>query len=124
MSLQLIKFNQNFTLSSTKGTKGLNWISSFLTNRTHHVVVNGSTSNVENVLSGVPQGTVDLLVCKNRATMHVHSPSFAVNDTVIGEVAKVKYIGHVIANDMTDDADMMRQRCQLYALGNVLSRLH
>ena len=35
----------------------LNWISSFLTNRTHQVVVNGSTSNVESV-SGVPQGTV------------------------------------------------------------------
>ena len=65
-----------------------------------------------------------VLICKNRATMHVclPSPSFAVNDTVIGEVAKVKYIGHVIANDMTDDADMMRQRRQLYALGNVLSR--
>ena len=31
-------------------------------------------------------------------------------------------IGHVITNDMTDDADMMRQRRQLYALGNVLSR--
>ena len=37
--------------------------------------------------------------------MHVPSPSFAVTDTVIGEVAKVKYIGHVIANDMTDDGD-------------------
>ena len=49
--------------------------------------------------------------------MHVPSPSYAVNDTVIGEVAKVKYLGHVIANDMTDDADMMRQRRQLYALG-------
>ena len=54
--------------------------------------------------------------------MHVPSPSFAVNDTVVGEVAQVKYLGHVIANDMTDDADMMRQRRQLYALGNVLSR--
>ena len=62
-----------------------------------------------------------VLICKNRATMHEPSPSFAVNDTVIGEVAKVKYIGHVIANDMTDDADMMRQRRRLYALGNVLS---
>ena len=50
------------------------------------------------------------------------SPSFAVNDIAIGEVAKVKYLGHVITNDMTDDADMMRQRRQLYALGNVLSR--
>ena len=63
-----------------------------------------------------------LLICKNRATMHVPSPSFAANDTAIGEVAKVKYISHVIANDMTDDVDMMRQRRQLYALGNVLSR--
>ena len=54
--------------------------------------------------------------------MHVPSPSFAVNDIAIGEVAKVKYLGHVITNDMTDDADMMRQRRQLYALGNVLSR--
>ena len=54
--------------------------------------------------------------------MHVPSPSFTVNDTVICEIAKVKYLGHVIANDMTDDADTMRQRRQLYALGSVLSR--
>ena len=33
--------------------------------------------------------------------MHVPSSSFAVNDTVIGEVAKVKYLSHVIANGMT-----------------------
>ena len=63
-----------------------------------------------------------VLICKNRATLHVPSPSFAVNGIAIGEVAKVKYLGHVITNDMTDDADMMRQRRQLYALGNVLSR--
>ena len=63
-----------------------------------------------------------VLICKNRATLRVPSPSFAVNDITIGEVANVKYLGHVITNDMTDDADMMRQRRQLYALGNVLSR--
>ena len=51
-------------------------------------------------------------------TLHIH----AVNGIAIGEVAKVKYLGHVITNDMSDDADMMRQRRQLYALGNVLSR--
>ena len=51
-----------------------------------------------------------VLICKNRATLHVPSPSFAVNDIAIGQVAKVKYLGHVITNDMTDDADMMRQR--------------
>ena len=57
-----------------------------------------------------------------RTRMMMMSPSFAVNDIAIGEVAKVNYLGHVITNDMTDDADMMRQRRQLYALGNVLSR--
>ena len=30
--------------------------------------------------------------------MHIRNPSFAVNDTVIGEVAKVKYLGHVLAS--------------------------
>ena len=32
-----------------------------------------------------------VLICKNRATLHVPSPSFAVNGIAIGEVAKVKY---------------------------------
>ena len=57
-----------------------------------------------------------------KIVMYYNVVKVSFNDTVIGEVAKVKYLGHVIANDMTDDADMMRQRCQLYALGNVLSR--
>ena len=48
------------------------------------------------------------------------SPSFAVIDTVIGEVAKVKYLGHVIANGMTDDVEMMRQRRQLHELGDLI----
>ena len=34
----------------------------------------------------------NVLICKNRTTMHVPSPSFVVNDTVIGEVAKVKHL--------------------------------
>ena len=54
--------------------------------------------------------------------MYIPSPSFAVNDSVTGDVPEVKYLGHVIANDMTDDDDMMRQRRQLYALDNALSR--
>ena len=41
---------------------------------------------------------------------------------VIEESLKVKYLGHIICNDLTDDDDMMRQRRQLYAQGNVISR--
>ena len=48
-----------------------------------------------------------------------NSPSFAV---IGGDVTKFKYLGHVISNDMTDDADMTRQVRQLYAVGNVFSR--
>ena len=55
--------------------------------------------------------------------MHVHSHSFAVNDTVIGEVAAVKYLGHIIDNNMTYDADMMRQRRQLYTLGSLIKAI-
>ena len=36
----------------------LDWISSFLTNRSQYVIVEGCISNPKNVLSGVPQGTV------------------------------------------------------------------
>ena len=36
----------------------LNWIQSWITNRTQHVVLNGATSSQVDVKSGVPQGTV------------------------------------------------------------------
>ena len=53
---------------------------------------------------------------------HAAPPVLTVNGSIIGESDKVKYLGHIICNDMSDDDDMMRQRRQLYAQGNVLSR--
>ena len=38
--------------------KHLNWVRSFLTNRTQNVVLDGIHSYVSNIISGVPQGTV------------------------------------------------------------------
>ena len=49
-------------------------------------------------------------------------PVFTVYGSIIGEPDKVKYIGHIICNDMSDDDDMMRKRRQLCAQGNVLLR--
>ena len=45
---------------SSYGIRGkvLQWIESFLSNRTQQVVVNGTRSSTANVLSGIPQGTV------------------------------------------------------------------
>ena len=56
---------------------------------------------------------------------HAAPPVFTVNCSIIGESDKVKYLGHIICNDMSDDGDdedMMRQRRHVYAQGNVLSR--
>ena len=43
---------------------------------------------------------------------HAALPVFTVNGSIIGESDNVKYLGHVICNDMSDD-DMMRQRRHL-----------
>ena len=53
---------------------------------------------------------------------HTALSVFTVNGSIIGESDQVNYLGHIICNDMSDDDDMMRQRRQLYAQGNVLSR--
>ena len=66
------------------------------------------------------KGTV--VVCRNKAMMNAVRISFIVNGDVIQESEKVKYLGHIICSDLSDDEDMMRQRRHLYAQGNVISR--
>ena len=62
-----------------------------------------------------------VVVCRNKAIMNAVRPSFIVNGDVIPESEKVKYLGHIICSDLSDDEDMMRQRRHLYAQGNVIS---
>ena len=64
----------------------------------------------------------NVLICRNKAMDHAAAPVFTVNGSIIGESDKLKYLGHIICNDMYDDDYMMIQRRQLYAQGNVLSR--
>ena len=61
-------------------------------------------------------------MCRNKAMGHAVRPSFIVNGFVIPESEKVKYLGHIICSDLSDDEDMMRQRRHLYAQGNDISR--
>ena len=49
-------------------------------------------------------------MCRNKAMRHAVCPSFIVNGVVIPESDKVKYLGHIICSDLSDDEDMMRQR--------------
>ena len=63
-----------------------------------------------------------VVVCRNKAMMNAVCPSFIVNGDVIPESEKVKYLGHIIYSDLSDDEDIMRQRRHLYAQGNAISR--
>ena len=63
-----------------------------------------------------------VVVCRNKAMVNAASPSFIANGDVIPESEKVKYLGHIICSDLSDDEDMMRQRRHPYAQGNVISR--
>ena len=51
-----------------------------------------------------------VLVCRNKAMRQAVCPSFIVNGNVIPESDNVKYLGHIICSDLSDDEDMMRQR--------------
>ena len=53
-----------------------------------------------------------MVICKNEFTKNVMAPIFKINGVNIPEVSKVKYLGHIICNDMKDDLDILRQRRQ------------
>ena len=46
-----------------------------------------------------------VVVCRNKAMMNAVRPSFIVNGDVIPESEKVKYRGHIICSDLSDDED-------------------
>ena len=49
-------------------------------------------------------------------------PMFKLNDVHLKEVDSIKYLGHIVRNDLTDDLDIERQCRQLYAQGNMILR--
>ena len=54
--------------------------------------------------------------------MNNGNPWYFFHGDVIIESTQVKYLGHIISNELSDDCDIMRQRRQLYMQGNELSR--
>ena len=62
------------------------------------------------------------MIVKNREDKNVYFPIFHLCDKVLTVCNQVKYLGHIIADDMSDDLDMGRQCRQLYAQGNTLVR--
>ena len=52
----------------------------------------------------------------------VDLPDFTLFGEKLREVSSVKYLGHVISNNLSDDLDIERQCRQLYAQGNTILR--
>lgn len=63
-----------------------------------------------------------LLVCRSKEDKHIAYPSLYIGENGIKEVEKVKYLGHWICNDLSDDLDIERQIQNLYMRAHMLKR--
>ena len=63
-----------------------------------------------------------IMIFRSNLLLKSKLPKFSLFQQVITEVDKVKYLGHFICSNRTDDEDMWRQRRQLYMRGNSLIR--
>ena len=72
----------------------------------HDIIYNGSKSCV--------------LICSLNKT--ATDPVFSIQNSLIVRKTTAKYLGHIISEDMSDDADVFRQVKCLYIRGNLISR--
>jgi len=63
-----------------------------------------------------------IMIAKTREDQKLHFPSFFLGDQELNVVQKYRYLGHIIRNDLSDDDEVQRQCCQLYAQANMLAR--
>ena len=62
------------------------------------------------------------MICSPAKNKVEREPNFVLNAEVLPVKDKVKYLGHVINDTLTDDDNKARQVRSLYAQGNMLSR--
>ena len=66
-----------------------------------------------------------VMVFRSKTMKDLELPDLNMYGEKIQEVTKTKYLGHIITNDLTDDADIDRQVKKLYAQGNsILRKFH
>ena len=63
-----------------------------------------------------------IMIMKTKEDRKATFPSFLLSDKVLNVVDKVRYLGHIIRDDLSDDDDIQRQYCKLYAQANMLGR--
>ncbi len=62
-----------------------------------------------------------VLICKTKGDKCVKFPVFKLSGNLLEICMKVKYLGHFITEEMTDNADIYRQCHKMYAQGNSLA---
>ena len=61
-----------------------------------------------------------VMIFRSRDYRNAVFPEFHLNDQQISLCKQTKYLGHIICDDRSDDADIMRQCRYIYAVGNTL----
>lgn len=61
-----------------------------------------------------------VMVVRTKEDSKLIFPDFSLTGSVLNSSNMVKYLGHYISNDLTDDRDIHRQLCKLYAQSNML----
>ena len=68
-------------------------------------------------------GDISATMCCRSKSMHgVKVPLFMLDNVPIAKVESVKYLGHILSEETSDDADISRQNKSLYAQGNTIIR--
>ena len=63
-----------------------------------------------------------IMIAKTKEDQNQKFPLFLLSDRTLEVVKKVRYLGHIITDDLCDDDDVQRQCCKLYAQANMLAR--
>ena len=62
------------------------------------------------------------MIVRSKEDRQLTFPDFFLSGSGLDVCSEIKYLGHIISNDLSDDKDIYRQRRKLYAQGNMLCR--
>ena len=63
-----------------------------------------------------------ILIVRSREDAKAVFPQFTLSGNILLVCKEIKYLGHYITEDLSDDKDIHRQRCKLYGQANTLMR--
>ena len=63
-----------------------------------------------------------ILIVRSREDAKAVFPNFTLSSNILLVSKDIKYLGHYISDDLSDDRDINRQQCKLYGQANTLLR--